>query len=435
MLKTLAGLQRDGTLTSKGATYTVDYQILERAMHQTLLSEKTTPKTETITVSPQANGQKNEQLHDTFIQNVSHELRTPLALVLGYTELLHSHTFGELAPAQKEALAIIRDHSQQIQKIVDRVSILLSSQAGLAHHQPVQLKEIVSQVVASLKPQFEEKGVLLHTHILADHPPVIGLPTHLHHLVTSLVENALKFTPADEHVAIKLEQQQQQLLLTVADTGIGMDEATINAIRQKQQFFQADPSTTRRYGGLGLGLTLVNTVIHSHRAKLTIQSKINEGSHFTISFPLGTPENDRIDEQLPATVQPVPSRILVVDDEPDVAFILQRALQRLPNCEVVATHSGKDALKLYEQQPFDLLLTDYDMPGTDGVSLAEQIRERWPQTLTILITAHDNAEVRLLATSIAIDHLLNKQTKLSEMKQIVQQMLQNKERHRHDRSA
>ena len=79
--------------------------------------------------------------------------------------------------------------------------------------------------------------------------------------------------------------------------------------------------------------------------------------------------------------------------------------------------------------------TDYDMPGTDGVSLAEQIRERWPHTLTILITAHDNAEVRLLATSIAIDHLLNKQTKLSEMKQIVQQMLQNKERHRHDRNA
>ena len=367
--------------------------------------------------------EQTNQIHETFVQNVSHELRTPLALVMGYADLLHSQTFGELAPKQQEALNVIRNHSQQIQTIVDRIGVLLSSQANMNVGREVQFDLLVHDVIAQLTPYFEQAAVTLHDDTAVTVPPILGDADHLRHLIACLLENALKFTPANQQVSVMLTTTQTQLIFTVADTGIGMSAETVVAIQQGQQFFQADPSSTRRHGGLGLGLTLANAVLHNHQGQMTIESELGQGSRFTVTLPLMA--ELATNEDVPPTETAVVRRILIVDDEADIALVLQSALQRLPNCEVVTASSGAEALTLCQQQPpFDLLLTDYQMPGTDGVSLVRQVRQQWPHIITIMITAHDNPEMRRLATALAVDHLLNKQTKLTEIQKVVRDVLQ-----------
>jgi two-component system, chemotaxis family, CheB/CheR fusion protein len=360
-----------------------------------------------------------DALHETFVQNVSHELRTPLALVMGYAELLHDQTLGELAPAQQDALNIILKRSQQIQTIVERVGILLSNQADMTAFSPLKLEQIVGETVEKFRPDFAQAQIELRYTAAANGQTIMGDENHLRHLTACLLDNALKFTPANNEAAVTVTADNDQLRLIVADTGIGMNANTVAAIQQGQRFFQADPSATRQYGGLGLGLTLVNAVTQAHQGRLEIATEPGQGSRFTVSLPV-------LDEK--AAARPLATAasrhaILVVDDEPDVALVMQRALQRLPNCEVMTAGSAAEALALCRQRQFDLLLTDYNMPGDDGVSLIKQARQQWPGVLAIMITAHDTLELRRLAVTAAVDRVLDKRVKIAEIQQAVQETL------------
>jgi two-component system capsular synthesis sensor histidine kinase RcsC len=363
-----------------------------------------------------------DQIHELFVQNISHELRTPLALAMGYTELLQDDTFGELSLEQRNALDIVLRRSRQIELIVERVCILLSSKANMVALEQLNMQEIVSDVVAQFQPEFEQANVSLTYKAEANLPPILGDKNHLYHLVACLLDNALKFTPAHNWATVTVAAQGDLLTLTVADNGIGMSPAVIAAIQQGQRFFQADPSATRRYGGLGLGLTLVNTVVVTHMGRMEIESEPGRGSQFTIGLPI--PRLQESADRTAVSSHP-PHYILVVDDDPEVASVIQAALRRLPNCEVMVAHNAAEALDLCAHQQFDLLLTDYNMPGADGVSLVKQVRRQWPRALAIMITAHVSQELRRLATAAAIDHVLDKRVRIAEIQRVVQRALPN----------
>jgi CheY-like chemotaxis protein len=181
------------------------------------------------------------------------------------------------------------------------------------------------------------------------------------------------------------------------------------------RFYQTDNSITRRCRGLGLGLTLAQAVVEEHGGQFEVASQPEQGSRFTVRFPLRitpayveSPVNDVVSAR----------RILIVDDEQVLALTLQEGLEKLPNCEIAIATSGEQALRLFEQQPFDLLITDYKMPGTDGMTLAMRVRQTYPQTVIIMITAYGDHELRERAASASIRRILDKPVSLEEIRQV-----------------
>lgn len=352
-----------------------------------------------------------DDLHSTFVQNVSHELRTPLSIILGYAELLHDGDLGALAPEQQEAVGIILNRAYELRTLVDRTGILMAVKAHTGTSVPLALPEIVTEVVTDKRADATGAGITLEAHLEPGLPLVSGDPYHLQQAVECLVENALKFTPGGGRVEVQVYAEPGGVCLAVTDSGIGMTEEELE--RVVVGFYQIDGSTTRRYGGIGLGLTLAKTVIAEHTGGIEVESQPGQGSRFTIRLPALPPDAqaDQLVEGGGAL-----QRILIVDDEINVALTFQDSLERLPNCETTIATNGEQALQLFEQQPFDLLITDYKMPGTDGITLAARVRQLYPRTIIIMITAYGDQTLREQAARASIQHVLDKPVGLGEIR-------------------
>ena len=231
--------------------------------------------------------------------------------------------------------------------------------------------------------------------------------------IDCLIENSIKFTPHNGRIDIRISAEPGWVTLTVTDTGIGIDPEDVAKLFKP--FQQIDNNLTRDFGGMGLGLTLVYNVVEALGGTIGVESKLGQGSCFTLRFPALSP----IEEKSPDTPGcTAAKRILVVDDEEFVAFTLQEGLDKLPNCEVDVTMTGQDALARFEQQPFDLLITDYKMPDMDGVTLAKRIRQSYPSTGIIMITAYSHDLIHEPGAASTIQHFLNKPIRLSEIRSV-----------------
>jgi signal transduction histidine kinase len=280
-----------------------------------------------------------DDLHSTFIQNVSHELRTPLTIIQGYAELLGDGSLGALAPEQQEAISVIVDRTYVLRTLVKRIDVLLEVKAHATASLPLALDEIVAKVVKGRRAAATQARLTLEEHLEPGLPPVSGDPYHLQQAIDCLLENALKFTPHGR-VGVQVYTEPGWVCLAVTDTGIGMTEEGLERIFTC--FYQRDRSTTRRYGGIGLGLTLVRAVIEEHDGRIEVKSQPGQGSRFTMKLPALSPTTQ--------VAQPVEDalasrRILIVDDE-NVAFTLQDGLEKLPNREIAVVTGGEQALQL-----------------------------------------------------------------------------------------
>lgn len=369
-------------------------------------------RTQSLLTQKQSPGMKVlDNLQRTFVRNVSHELRTPLAIIQGYVELLQEGEMGRLAPEQQRAVNLVGDHVLQLRTLVERITTLMAIEAQTTASLPFAVGDVVVPAVEAGGAAAEQAGLDLSVHVEENLPLVHGDPDKIRQALECLLENALKFTPAGGRIEVRAFGESGWVDLQVADTGIGIAPDDIERL-QVTPFFQVDSSTKRRYGGLGLGLTLVRAVVSAHGGQLLIESEPGQGSRFTIKLPVSS-------EAKPSpSSRPVPRRILVVDDEQVVALTLQAGLARLPNCEIQIATSGEQALRLFEQQVFDLLITDYKMPGTDGLALAAQIRQRYPQTVIIMITAYGDYALREQAARLSIRRVLDKPVALDEIRRM-----------------
>lgn len=224
-----------------------------------------------------------DALRSTFIRNVSHELRTPLSIVLGYAELLHDEGLGALESEQKRAMSIVVNHLHELRTLVERVGILMAVETNASAMVPVNVAQLTRQVLRKKRAEAERAEISLVESLEPDMPRVWGDVYQLEQAVECLVENALKFTPRGGRVEVEVYAEPGWVCLAVTDNGIGIPEQEMERILSG--FYQVDGSTTRQYGGFGLGLTLIKAVAEAHGGWVEVESRLNQGSHFLVRLP------------------------------------------------------------------------------------------------------------------------------------------------------
>jgi signal transduction histidine kinase/CheY-like chemotaxis protein len=326
------------------------------------------------------------RVKDEFLATLSHELRTPLNAMLGWTGLLRT---GRLdAETTANALETIERNVRTQAKMIDDlldVSRIITGKLRLAS-EPLSLAPVVEAAVNAMRPVADAKQIGLDLTLSAVEDRVSGDADRLTQVVFNLLSNAIKFTPGGGRIEIRLEQSGGDLELTVRDTGTGISPELLPHIFDR--FWQADASTTRAHGGLGLGLAIVHHVVGLHGGIVRAESPgEGQGATFTVRLPVLVEEGSTAGAPgtvaatrggIPATGV-VPSlnglRILVVDDEADVRDLVAAALERR-GATVITVGSVADALTAVDAFDPDVLVSDIAMPGEDGYSLIQKLRAR-----------------------------------------------------------
>jgi len=224
-----------------------------------------------------------DALRSTFIRNVSHEFRTPLGIILGYAELLHDEGLGALEPEQKRAMSIVVNHLHELRTLVERIGILMAIETNIAAMVPLNVAQLARQVIKKKRAEADRADVALVEHLEYKAPRILGDVHQLEQAIECLVENALKFTPRGGRVEVEVYAEVGWVCLAVTDNGIGIPEQELERIFSG--FYQVDGSTTRQYGGFGLGLTLIKAVAEAHGGWVEVESRLNQGSHFLVRLP------------------------------------------------------------------------------------------------------------------------------------------------------
>ena len=360
--------------------------------------------------SAREEAERVSRMKDEFLATLSHELRTPLNAILGWSEILSR---GPTDPEDlRDGLDTIarnaRAQTQIIEDLLD-MSRIISGKVRL-NLQPVSLADIAEQAIQSVRPSAETKGVNLASIIEPGPATISGDPGRLQQVIWNLLTNALKFTPRAGNVQLRVRSLGSQIELSVADTGEGIAPAFLPHVFER--FRQADASTTRKHGGLGLGLSIVKQLTELHGGSVTVSSPgKGHGTTFTLLFPLNLPTSDT------TASTPTPSHengktillpdlhlpslngltILVVEDDADARDLMRRLLTE-HGAAVTLADSAPAALNLLRQCPPSILISDIGMPGEDGYDLIRKVRrlphDQGGQTPAIALTAFARSEDR-----------------------------------------
>ncbi|PSB08898.1 hybrid sensor histidine kinase/response regulator [Pleurocapsa sp. CCALA 161] len=332
------------------------------------LEERLKRQTEDLT---QAN-----QLKDEFLAIVSHELRTPLNPILGWSQLLMA---GRLKPEKTaEGIAIIeRNAKLQVQLIEDLldVSSILRGKLNLKAT-PLNLELVIRAALTTVQLAAEAKSIQIETSFAPNIGQVSGDAGRLQQVIWNLVANGIKFTPDGGKVTVTLERAGNRALIQVKDTGIGIDPEFLPYVFER--FRQAESSSTRKFGGLGLGLAIVRHLSELHGGTVSVVSAgIGQGATFTVKLPLvDTPIIKSADLGINLKeANPLNGiQVLVVDDQVDSLNLLAFVLEQ-EGANVTAVSSADAAIASFHQSTPDLLISDIGMPNINGYSLIAHIRE------------------------------------------------------------
>jgi signal transduction histidine kinase/DNA-binding response OmpR family regulator len=346
---------------------------------------------------------------DEFLATLSHELRTPLTAILGWSHLLKTNKFDEQNTAR--ALETIernaRSQSQLIDDLLD-VSRIITGKLHL-DVRPVELGAIVEAAIDSTRPAADAKGIKFEVTLDKSAGQVSGDASRLQQVVWNLFTNAVKFTPEGGRVGVRLEHADDHAEIIVSDTGQGINPQFLPYIFDR--FRQADGSTTRKHGGLGLGLAIARHLVEMHGGTIKAHSEgIHQGSTFSVRLPLRTANLSHEEEGAESTSSmtnagrgsflsfPVLEglRVLVVDDEDDTRDLIATVLRRC-GAEVRGCETAAEALEQCHAWSPDLLISDIGLPGEDGFSLIKKVREiegLCGQLPAVALTAYASPEDR-----------------------------------------
>ncbi|MFQ5615150.1 MAG: ATP-binding protein [Anaerolineales bacterium] len=231
------------------------------------------------------------QLKSNFVSNISHELRTPLTHIKGYLELLVAHEFGLLSDEQVNALKVMQHATNRLEGLInDLIKFSQTARGNLSLQlAPVSVQSLIGSVVARLAAKAKARNVAIETKITPDLPFVQADDENIRWALHQLLDNAIKFTSPGGQVTVTGYSEDHQVTIAVIDTGIGIPSHRIEEIFEP--FHQLDSSSTRRYGGTGIGLTLVKRILEAHQSSLEVQSKPGKGSCFQFSLPVIIDDN------------------------------------------------------------------------------------------------------------------------------------------------
>jgi PAS domain S-box-containing protein len=355
------------------------------------------------------------RMKDEFLATISHELRTPLNAILGWAKMLHSRNFDPQTTAR--ALEVIERNAVAQAKLVEElldISRIIRGQLAL-DIRPVDLRQIVSAAIDTITPAADAKGIDIICILDPAASSLIGDPDRLQQVVWNLLSNALKFTPKGGRVKIELTRTDNDIQLRVSDTGSGIAAEFLPYMFDR--FRQADSSTTRSHGGLGLGLAIVRHLVELHGGTVSAESAgEGKGATFTVLLPLHKDERGTMKDKLvsPSSLNPDTGsfrlydvQVLVVDDEPDSRDLIVTVLQQ-EGAKVRAVASVKEALAALERQLPDVLISDIGMPEADGYALIRQLRSQWGQLPAIALTAYAGDEDQQQAIAAGFQRHLSK---------------------------
>ena len=355
------------------------------------------------------------RIKDEFLATVSHELRTPLNAIVGWASILRTHE-PALEPTVARAIEVIDRNARLQVKIVEDildVSRIITGKLKI-EPQPVELVSIVEQAVDVVMPSVDAKEIQITVDRASPRVEVIGDPDRLQQVIWNLLSNAVKFTPRGGRIRVSVTRDEGQASVAVADSGAGVDPTFLPFVFDR--FKQADGSTTRRVGGLGLGLALVRHIIEQHGGTVSATSAGHgRGAEFAISIPVRSQVTPVQGVSAPVTPSDAPVgagrplhgvRVLVVDDEEDARELLALVLAEA-GAIVEQAGSSQDAFEMANRFRPELVLSDIGMPGESGYTLIRRLRalgsEQGGSFAAIALTAYTRMEDRDKAIEAGFD--------------------------------
>jgi|TARA_B100000315_G_scaffold215679_1_gene215109 signal transduction histidine kinase/CheY-like chemotaxis protein len=381
---------------------------LEKEVHDRTLAE--------------AEARQSEQSQATFLATMSHELRTPLNGVIGASQMLID---GELSKRQRELVDVVLQSSETLLELINDVLDLsrLDSNEIKLKSIPVDLRDLVSSTIAPLSFQAKEKGIKFTLTIEDDIPAwVMGDPTRLRQIILNLVGNAVKFTSTGE-ISVVLDTALERIRLKISDTGIGIPKQVQASLFEP--YVQAEVATMRKFGGSGLGLTIVKKLISAMKGKIAVDSVPGRGSTFTIFIPLQVSVAP-LKRSGPDPEIKLPKLSIVVADGNAVnRMVLSRMLEG-DGHQVVSMSNGREVIEYLKDHNVNLVLMDLQMPVMDGVSATRKIRAmqgKRSRTPVIAVTANVISEKPEHIMAQGMNAYLQKPFRKTELREALQQAL------------
>jgi signal transduction histidine kinase/DNA-binding response OmpR family regulator len=374
--------------------------------------------------------EKANQAKSEFLAKMSHEIRTPLNAVIGMADVLAA---SPLSPHQRKCVEVSQRNGIGLLNLINDILDLTKVESGKVEIEAIgfELREVVAEAMEVLEAKAAAKGLWLRQTIQPAVPCyLIGDPNRLRQILINLLGNSIKFTETggleicvgtdpEDHSP---EAGRARLRFAVSDTGIGIEPDKVNAVFQS--FTQADASTTRKYGGTGLGLTISKQLVELMGGRLWLESQVGVGSTFFFTVQVGVQEDQtgRCEQKPETPVDELERRIagmkvLLTDDSDDNRFLVASYLKGI-DCSIEMAENGAEAVELFRANRYDLLLMDGEMPVMDGYTAVREIRrferegglqEGTGQSTPILaFTAHAFADRAAMAFDAGYTDLLTK---------------------------
>ncbi|HEV2669079.1 MAG TPA: ATP-binding protein [Blastocatellia bacterium] len=370
----------------------------------------------------------NARAKDEFLAVVSHELRTPLSAMLGWAEVLRSRRPGD--PIYERALQTIERNAELQSKLIEDLldtARILSGKLSI-EAQPLYLDAILEESLDVVRPTAEAKDIELLVTFDSAPGPILGDANRLQQVFWNLLSNAIKFTEPGGRVEARMERCEAEVRITVNDTGKGITADFLPYVFDP--FRQADSSSARRQGGLGLGLALARRLVEMHGGAIKAESA-GEGRGATFTVTLPTRSGSRAISEMHSIALSKPPdagdqpnlaglRILVVDDEADARDLLAIRLQQY-GAGVVTAHSAEAAMEALtaQERRIDVIVSDIAMPGEDGYSLIRRVRAMEPEQgariPAIALTAYSRTKDRVQALAAGFQIHLPKPVNAAEL--------------------
>jgi len=364
--------------------------------------------------------EKANQAKDDFLALLSHELRTPLTPALAAASYLAEHE--ELPPELREEVTAIRRNVQFEARLIDDLLDLTRITRGKLQLNPeaVDAHRLVQNALTIVHEDIVRKGLEVVTDLGASEHHVWADPIRIQQVFWNLLTNAVKFTPPGGKIAIRTSNGEGRFLFQITDTGVGIEPE--HQARIFNAFEQGEVSVIRQFGGLGLGLTIAQTLLTLHGGTISVQSEGKDrGASFRVTL-------DVLPEPVAASVEAASGdfaitrslRLLLVDDHADTRHILSRLLGKCGH-EVSTADSGQNALKLMETEQFDALISDIGLPDTSGYELVREAKRRQPLQGIALSGFGMEEDVRR-SLEAGFDYHLTKPVEFQDLKSLLQKI-------------
>jgi len=334
--------------------------------------------------------EESNRIKNAFLGNISHEIRTPLNSIMGFSELIGKNNLDD--EQRKFYIDHIKDSGNQLLRIVSDILDISFIQTGQLTLYPKEcklnrfMKEVAWSVEMMIARENKSIRVQLEHAFDDNHDQILVDKKRLQQVMSNMAENAVKFTKEGE-VKIGYQLNTENMLeFYVEDTGIGIAEEKRQLIFE--HFRQADESMNRQYGGIGLGLSIVEGIVEAMGGNVTLASRPNEGSLFKFTLPLRKPHDEPDDETPPTESASASRKILIVEDQYDNYKLLEEFF-RQSDVTILHAESGEEGMKLCaEHEDIDLVLMDLKLPGIDGIQTTKKIRKKKPKVPVIAQTAY-----------------------------------------------